>query len=661
MAQPRDYTPRHLAERILRSRGALEGERKQVTVLFVDVKDSMKLAARVDPEEWHKLLDRFFTLLADAVHRFEGTVNQYTGDGVMALFGAPLAHEDHAQRACHAALLACENVRRLAQEVRRAHGLRFAIRLGLNSGEVIVGAIGDDLRMDYTAQGNSVGLAARMQESAKPGRAYLTAETAALVRDYFDLERVGTLRLKGVPAPVRTFALLRARSVKTRLEAARARGLTRLVGRERELGFLDAAMARAAAGDGQVVGVVGAPGVGKSRLCQEAVERWRAEGLAIAEAHCPAHGRALPYGVLRELLRNLFELPPDASAAWARRAIRSRLRKMRAARDEDLALVLELLGLAETRRRGAAHDVDVRRDRLFELACGLVQSQSARERSVVAIDDVQWIDAESEAFLARLVDAVAWTRTLLLLNARPGEMPAWTRAPHFRRLDLAPLDAEASGALVRELVGSEATLAEVCAFVNARAEGNPFFAEELVHSLLEQGVLARERSGDLRLAGALADAKLPPTVQALLAARIDGLPGDAKHVLQVAGVIGKRFPERVLRLALAGEAEIDLDAALARLEQVELVRRESADELAFTHPLTQEVAYTVQLQDARSRRHEAVARALQTAHEGRLGQHAAWIAHHFAAAGKPYETREWRRRAALHVTNIQLKRPHEAR
>ena len=333
---PRSYTPKHLAEMVLSSRSALEGERKQVTVFFVDVKESMHLAERVDAEEWHRIMDRFFAILADGIHRFEGTINQFTGDGVMALFGAPIAHEDHAQRACHAALHLREQVRLYAQELKRTRALPFAVRMGLNSGEVIVGTIGDDLRMDYTAQGHAVGLAARMQQIAEAGTIYLTGHTAALVSSFFALEPLGTIRLKGVREPVRTFALVEAKPISTRLQASRARGFSRFVGRADEVAILEAALSRAVSGHGQVVGVVGAAGVGKSRLCQEAVDGWRAQGVAVAEAHCPAHGRSLPNVALLDLLRSFFGITPDERRSVSRRRVRSRLHRLRRGLEEEI-------------------------------------------------------------------------------------------------------------------------------------------------------------------------------------------------------------------------------------------------------------------------------------------------------------------------------------
>jgi class 3 adenylate cyclase len=674
--QPRAYTPNHLVERILSLRSAIEGERKQVTVFFVDVKESLHLASRVDPEDWHRILDRFFAILADGIHRFEGTINQFTGDGVMALFGAPLAHEDHAQRACHAALQLREQVRLYAQELKRTRGLTFAVRMGLNSGEVIVGTIGDDLRMDYTAQGHTVGLAARMQQIAETGAIYLTAHTAALVSSFFTLEPVGRVRLKGAREPVRTFALVETKPIRTRLEASRARGFSSFVGRADEVATLEAALSRAVAGHGRVIGVVGAPGVGKSRLCQEVVDRWRAEGMTVAEAHCPAHGKALPYAALLDLLRGFFAIAADERAAASRRRVRSRLRRLQRSLEEELPLLLDVLGLSDPKHPPPVVDADGRRARLSACVCHLVQAQSAGAPTVLLIDDAHWIDDESNAILAQLVEAVGWTRTLLLLNFRPEYTADWMRVSYYQQLALAPLASDGADALLHDLLGDDTALAAVRALIKERAAGNPFFTEEIVQSLVEQGVLVRagparatagtRERGRMHLAQPMGELRIPATVQSLLAARIDSLPEPVKYVLQGAAVIGKQFAEPVLRLALETDAPAsglsavaDLAHALRTLEAADLVRREPSDghaEYTFKHPLTQEVAYSSQLQETRARKHEAVARALEVVHADRLGEYAALLAHHWAAANKRYEAQLWRGRAALRVTTIQVRR-----
>ena len=674
--QPRAYTPNHLVERILTLRSAIEGERKQVTVLFVDVKESLHLAGRVGAEDWHRILDRFFAILADGIHRFEGTINQFTGDGVMALFGAPLAHEDHAQRACHAALQLREQVRLYAQELKRTRGLTFAVRMGLNSGEVIVGTIGDDLRMDYTAQGHTVGLAARMQQIAQAGAIYLTGHTAALVSSFFALEPVGRVRIKGVREPVRTFALVEPKAIRTRLQASRARGFSSFVGRADEVATLEAALSRAVAGHGRVVGVVGAPGVGKSRLCQEVVDRWRAQRMTVAEAHCPAHGKSLPYATLLDLLRSFFAIAADERPAASRRRVRSQLRRLHRGLAEELPLLLEFLGLPDPKRPAPAIDAGARRTRLAACVCRLVQTQSASAPTVLLIDDAQWIDDDSNAVLAQLVEAVGWTRTLLLLNFRPECAADWMQASYYQRLELAPLASDGADALLNELVGDDSALAAVRSLIKEHAAGNPFFIEEIVQSLVDHGVLVREgpvrRTGEprrparVRLAQPIGELHIPPTVQSLVAARIDSLPEATKLVLQAAAVIGKRFSEPVLRLALETDTPsvdaapgADLTRSLRTLQHADLIRPEPSEghaEFSFKHPLTQEVAYASQLQETRARKHAAVARALEAVHADRLGEYAALLAHHWAAANQRYEAQLWRGRAALRVTNIQVRR-----
>jgi class 3 adenylate cyclase len=373
--EPRDYTPRHLADKILRSKSALEGERKQVTVLFADVKGSIELAEQMDPEEWHRVLDRFFQILADGVHRFEGTVNQYTGDGIMALFGAPIAHEDHAQRACYAALHLRDQLRGYANELRLDRGLSFAVRIGLNSGEVVVGKIGDDLRMDYTAQGHTVGLAARMEQLAEPGTAYLTEHTAALVSGYFELEDLGCSKIEGSAEPLGIFALRGVGALRTRLEVSRARGFTRFVGRDREMASLESALAQAGEGRGQVVGVVGEAGVGKSRLCLEFVEGCRAQGIAVYEAHCPAHGKAVSFLALLELLRAYFGIAERDTAAEARRKIAGTLLLLGEGMRELLPLVFDFVGVADPEQPVSRMEPEVRQQRLFAFVRQLFEAR----------------------------------------------------------------------------------------------------------------------------------------------------------------------------------------------------------------------------------------------------------------------------------------------
>jgi class 3 adenylate cyclase len=340
---PRSYTPQHLAEKILTSRSALEGERKQVTVLFADVKGSMDLAEQVDLEEWHKIMDRFFAILSEGIHRFEGTINQFTGDGIMALFGAPIAHEDHARRACYGALYLRDELRRYADDLRRKSSVNFSVRMGMNSGEVVVGKIGDDLRMDYTAQGHTVGLAARMEQLAEAGRVYLTEETARLVSGFFRLRDLGPFDLKGVSAALRVYELEGVSALRTSIEVSRSRGFSRFVGRADEMAALEAALGRAVEGSGQVVGVVAHPGFGKSRLCFEFAERCRARGITVYEAHGVSHGKLIPFLPIVELFRAFFRISDQDGSEAAREKIAGRMLLLDEGLKDALPLVFDFL------------------------------------------------------------------------------------------------------------------------------------------------------------------------------------------------------------------------------------------------------------------------------------------------------------------------------
>jgi len=588
---PRGYTPKHLAEKILQSRSALEGERKRVTVLFADVKSSMELAESVDGEEWHRILDGFFSVLADGVHRFEGTVNQYTGDGIMALFGAPIAHEDHAQRACFSALHLADALRRYSEELKRTRGLGLSVRIGLNSGEVVVGKIGDDLRMDYTAQGQVVGLAQRMEQLADPGKAYLTEHTAALVSGYFRLRALGAFTLKGVREPVPVFELEGVGALRTRLDVSRARGFSRFVGRADELATLEAALGRATLGQGQVVGVVADAGTGKSRLCFELAERCRARGVAVHEAHAVSHGKMIPFLPLLELLRSLFGVRDGDAPLDARRKIAGTVTLLDASLEGALPLLLDFLGYPDPERPAPALDPEARQRQLVGLVQRLVRARPAREPALLLVEDLHWLDGASETFVEALVESVAGTHALLVLNFRPEYHAPWMQRSWYQQLPLAPLGAAAIDELLGELLGRDASLGDLATRIKGRTAGNPFFIEEMVLALAESGPLEGVR-GAYRLAGPLDALVLPATVEAVLAARIDRLGEREKQVLQAASVLGKEFGEPILRRVLP-LAESDLASSLRALVSAELVYEQAlypVAEYAFKHPLTQEVA-----------------------------------------------------------------------
>src|SRR5215469_2047159 len=640
--EPRAYTPRHLVEKILASQSALRGERKLVTVLFADVVRSMELAERVDPEEWHRLLDRLFRVLAGGVHRYEGTINQYTGDGIMALFGAPIAHEDHAQRACAAALDLARDLGALAEDVRRESGLEFAVRMGLNSGEVVVGRIGDDLRMDYTAQGHVVGLAARVQQLAPPGGIAVTEQTERLAAGFFDFLDKGEQSLKGASVPVRVFELRGPGRIRTRFDSSRARGFSRFVGRERELTLLEGALREAESGRPRVVLMTGEPGAGKSRLCHEFVER--APDVTLHYARALSHGRMHPFHVVVALARSLFGVTDGASPSNVRDAV---MRGLEDAPRDPIALDfwLDLFGVSDHAPSGV--DPDARRARLFRSLFDLIRARAGRELTMLWIEDLHWLDPASEAALEMLVEHLlapesTGSKILLLATTRPEYRPGWSA--RVEGLSLAPLAWEDSRRLLDDWLGPDERLAPLRARIDARARGNPLFVEEMIRSLVERGVLHGER-GDYLPVTPSEEIALPETVQAVLASRIDRLADRDKDVLQAAAVVGQDVPIELLR-AVVDLPSPEIAASLERLSTAELLGpAESPGEHAFRHPLAQEVAYRTQLLDRRRATHAAVARALLAIHGPAAASHAGLLAHHFEEAGEQLEAARWHEQA----------------
>ena len=608
----------------------------------------MQLAIQLDPEHWHELLERYFAILTDAVHRFEGTVNQYTGDGIMALFGAPIAHEDHAQRACYAALQARDQLRAFADELRLTQGLNFSFRIGLNSGDVVVGKIGDDLRMDYTAQGATVGIAQRIEQIAAPGHVYLSGATEHLVAGYFQLRAMGKTDLKGLAEAVPLFELEATGSARTRLEVAVTRGLSRFVGRMAEMQTLEAALARTQAGHGQVIGLVGEPGLGKSRLCLEFVARCRSQGLPVFEAHCPAHGKNIPYLPILELFRNYFEIKADDLAATARKKIAGTLLLLDATLQESLPVLFEFMGVTDPSHPTPPMDAEAKQRQLYDLVHRVIRAQDAQKQvTVTLIDDLHWVDAGSDAFVNQLVSAVADRRSLIVLNFRPEYVAAFVTKAHYQQLPLVPLGAAPLRELIADLIGRDGSVTELSDRIIEWTTGNPFYTEELINALIEAGDLIGD-SGHYQLATPLERLEVPTNVRAVLAARIDRLPEAAKRLLQTAAVIGKEFRGPLLD-AVTDLVPSEHTAALERLKASDFIyerRLYPIFEYAFKHPLTHEVAYQSQLQSRRAGIHSVVAQALEAQAGDKLDEQAALLAHHCEAAGEILNAARWHRRAA---------------
>jgi adenylate cyclase len=622
---------------------ALGGEKKHITVLFADVAGSMDLQERLDAEVWAQIMGRFVSILAEGVRKYGGTVDKFTGDGIMALFGAPVAQEDHARRACHAAWHLTKTIGELSAELGEEHGVELQVRLGLNSGEVVVGRVGEDVTLDPTALGHTVGLAQRMEAMAEPGKAYLSEYSARLVERWFRLEDFGARTVKGATEPIRVYGL----GPPVSLPLRRTVGTAPLVGRERELAALDDALAMAMEGQAQVVGVVGEAGVGKSRLCEEFAESCRARGITVRRAAGVSHGREIPLLPILALHREYFGISDVDEPATARRKVSERLLALDPGLEEMLPLMFDFLEVPDPDRPVPRMAPEVRMGRIFGVVRRIASRRSGRETLVLIFEDLHWFDPQSQAFLERLIETYPGSRTLVITNFRPEFSAAWMRHSYYRQLPLASLREAAVSELLGGLLGIDLSLAPLVPFVQERTGGNPFFVEEVVRALIEDGTLAGG-PGTHRLTRPLHEIRVPPSVQAVLAARIDRLRPEDKVVLQSAAVIGRTFDRLVLASVTESDSEV-LERSLSALCAAELLQatgNESKAEYRFWHPLTQDVAYQSMLADRRRRLHAAVGTAL-AADSSRRDELAAVVAAHFEAAGEDLEAARWTARAAI--------------
>jgi class 3 adenylate cyclase/tetratricopeptide (TPR) repeat protein len=644
---PQSYIPKHLAEKILTSKAALEGERKQVTVLFADMKGSMELIADRDPEEARKLFDTVIEHMMEAVHRYEGTVNHILGDGIMALFGAPLAHEDHAVRACYAALRMQDAVKRYAEEIHRAEGIPIQIRVGLNSGEVLVTAIRNDLQMDYTAIGQTVHLAARMEQMAIPGSILMPADTLRLAEDYVQVKTLGPRAVKGLESPVEVYEIVGAATVRSRLKAAASRGLTRFVGRDGELDQLRQALERARAGHGQVVAVIGEPGVGKSRLYWEFTRSHRTHGWLIVESGSVSYGKASAYLPVIDLLKSYFQIEAHDDSRKIREKVTGKALALDRALESCLPALLWLLDVSVEDTQWQRLEPSQRRQNILDGVKRLLLRESRVQPVIVMFEDLHWIDTETQALLDSLVESLPTAPMLLLVNYRPEYQHGWSGKSYYRQLRIDPLPAATADELLTALLGGDSSLEQLKRLLIDRTDGNPFFLEESVRTLVETQVLAGER-GTYRLAKELQSFQIPATAQAILTARIDRLAPEDKRLLQAAAVVGKDVPFTLLQ-AIVEEPEEVLRRGLSNLQAAEFLYESKLFpdlEYTFRHALTQEVAYQSLLASRREALHAAAGRTLESLYTNRLDQAYDRLAYHYSKTANAHKAVEYLTRFA---------------
>ena len=626
---PASYTPRHLAEKILITRSALEGERKQVTVLFCDLVNSTPIAERIGPEAMHALLNRFFELALDEVHRYEGTINQFLGDGFMALFGAPIAHENHA----HRALLAASGIRRrlTEEELSQAEDVELAFRMGLHTGLVIVGAIGDSLRMDYTAVGDTTNVTARLQQSAVAGQIIMSEATHRLAAGYGTMQCLGELPLKGKAEPVRIWELLSVREAPTRMEVEAARGLTRFVGREREVQALLNRFAQVQAGRGQIVFLVGEAGLGKSRLLLEC-RRQIGTAATWLQGHALSFGQSMVLHPFIDMLRRHFGIEEDDAEAMVIDKISAGVLRLGDEMRPVLPYLRYVLGVDPGDPTLQSMDPQLRRAELFDALRRLLLRAAEVRPQVVVFEDLHWMDNATEAFLQFIFDSIPASRVLCLLTYRPEYVHPFGERSYYTRLALPALTTSATLQMARAMLAAEQLPDEVAVLLVKKAEGNPFFVEEVVKSLRETSVLQR-REDRYVLSQSLDDVVIPDTIQGVLMARIDRLDDAAKQILQLASVSGRECSHRLL--AYVVDHGPQLETALQMLKATELlyeVHRPSELTYLFKHALTQEVAYDSLLTPQRQDLHQRIGQGMEWLYADHLSDYDEVLAHHFVQA-----------------------------
>jgi class 3 adenylate cyclase len=680
---PITYTPAHLADRI-RAAVITDGERKVITALFADLKGSTALIEGLDPEEARAIIDPALQLMMDAVHRYEGYVAQALGDGIFALFGAPIAHEDHPQRAVYAALRMQEEMHRYADALRAKGYPPLLMRVGLNTGEVVVRSIRkDDLHTDYVPVGHSTNLAARMEQLAAPGSILVTDRTHKLTDGYFAFKDLGKVQVKGVEAPLPVYEVLGTGPLRTRLQVAARRGLTRFVGRQSEMEQMQRALEQAKAGHGQIVGVMGEPGLGKSRLFYEFVGAYGHTplqgGVLLLQAYSVSHGKASPYLPVIELLKSYFRIEPQDEERTRREKLTGKVLTLDRNLEDTLPYLFALLGIEEQPSPLQQMDAQIRRRRTFEAFKKLFVRESLNQPLILIFEDLHWIDSETQGFLDVLSESVASARILLLVNYRPEYRHEWGQKTYYSQLRLLPFGKVEAEELLDALLGefplsarrgspdladsddrrspvqlvarsgdrpqlrgerdrvrvNEMLLQDLKHLILEKTEGSPFFMEEIVQELVEQGVLVRDGVETRRSASLPTNLQIPTTVQGVLAARIDRLAPEEKALLQQLAVIGREFPLGLIRQVIA-QPEDELYRLLAALQRKEFLYEQPAFpevEYLFKHALTQEVAYNSVLHERRKALHEKTAQALETLYSTSLDEHYNDLAHHYSRSG----------------------------
>jgi class 3 adenylate cyclase/tetratricopeptide (TPR) repeat protein len=605
----------------------------------------MDLIEAIDPEEARAIVDPALKLMMDAVHHYAGYVAQSTGDGIFALFGAPFSHEDHPQRALYAALRMQDEARHYAEELRAEKGVNLQVRVGVNTGEVVVWSIKTgEGHVEYTPIGHSTSLASRLQTLAAPGSTAISEAVRKLVEGYFTLKPLGPARIKGVSEPVNIYEVTGLGPLRTRLQRSAGRGLTKFVGRKREMEALRSAAEQARVGHGQIVAAMAEPGVGKSRLFFEFKAKHQS-GWMVLETFSVSHGKASAYLPIIDLLHGYFSIEAGDDGRKRREKVAGRIAVLDRTLEDTLPYLFGLLGIVESEDPLAQMDGQIKKRRTMEAIKRILLRESLNQPLMVIFEDLHWIDEQTQEFLNLLVDSIGTAKILLLVNYRSEYSHQWGSKTYYAQLRLDSLGRESAEEMLTSLLGNGDDLTALKRLIIDRTESTPFFMEETVQVLLDEGALLR--NGVLKLTKPISDLKIPPTVQAILAARIDRLASDAKDLLQALAVIGRMFALSLIR-AVVPKSDDELNRVLNDLQLGEFIYEQPAvgnTEYVFKHALTQEVAYNSVLIERRKQLHERIGASLETLYASSLADHSEELAHHYGRSGNAPKALEYHERA----------------
>ena len=626
------YLPGGLTEKILSQRGKIEGERKQVTVMFCDLVQYTSLSEKLDPEETYQLMDAIYELLIHEVHAFQGTVNEMTGDGILALFGAPIALEDAPQRAVQSAISIQRELAREAVERK----MNLKMRIGIHTGTAVVGSLGNDLRVEFKAVGDTVNLAARIQQLAEPGSILITENTHRLVEGLFRCEALGKVEVRGKSEPVFAFRVLGSGKSRSRFEARAGKGLTRFIGRERELEIIWDCFERSREGKGQALSIVAEAGLGKSRVLYEFRKSLANEEVTFLEGRCVSYGQNIPYLPVIDILKNNFRIDSDDKPKEIQEKVKRSLRQIDAELDQTLPYFLELFALENGFEELKTIDPEIKRRKTFEALRDLALRGSQVRPLVMAFEDLHWVDKTSEEFFTDLVEHIAGARVFLIFTFRSNYLPPWGGKSYYSQINLNRLSNRESLLMTTSLLEADEIEEDLAGLILEKVEGVPFFIEEFTRSLQEAGSIIRA-DGRCRLETDLAPITIPETLHDLLMARVDRLPEGAKEILQVGSVIEREFDWALVK-ETTGIPDMELLSRVSHLKDAELIfERGIFPQVSYTfqHGITQELLYHSLLTTKQREYHLAIGKAMERLYSDRLEEHSPVLSLHFTRGGDP--------------------------